>query len=211
MERVICFDLWHTLVEPRGGRVTYPDVFVRLGAQRDAIYPIVRDHLMGCRFEYDTMCNVLCSWLDLQGSVSDINEAARRWKRDNDSASWIPGAVTTLESLRIPGHRLVLVTNITAPAWRTVGRNLQLIGEPSSFFDCAFASCLSGICKPSVRIWKTIEGWFPNADEFYMIGDNEAEDVAVPRERGWKTILVNERSGIPIAAVPNIIMGGEYP
>ena len=58
--------------------------------------------------------------------------------------------------------------------------------------------------KPDVRVWETIESWFPTIarSEFVMVGDREGDDLAVPRKRGW--------GAIQAAEMDSLIDGGAY-
>ena len=114
--------------------------------------------------------------------------AARAWEEDNCTADWFPGARELLDQLRTKGNKLVLVSNISLPAWKTVGRKLAIC-EP---FDKVFLSCKMGLAKPDPKVWQTVESWYPEADQFWMVGDNQVDDLDVPKTMGWQTILVTK-------------------
>lgn len=207
MKRVICFDLWNTLVRScQGTGASYADVLVRLGANPESIYPIVRDELMVSRMEYRGMALYLCKRLNLRPTENDLLEIANNWRRDDDESEWLPGAVQLLEELHKHDHILVLITNITKRAWNAVESKLGI----ALYFNRTFLSCNKGYSKPDQRMWQTVENVLPNfsPSERWMIGDNETDDLAVPATMGWKTILVGVK-GVPLTEVPGIIDGSK--
>jgi FMN phosphatase YigB (HAD superfamily) len=202
--RVVCFDFWNTLARSlQGGGASYADVLVRLGAKPEAIYPIVRDELMVGIFDYEQMVTHICSRFRLAANSSDIAEAVANWARDNERAAWFDGAVDLLDALCKQGDQRVLITNITAPAWEAVNVRLDV----TSHFDTLFLSCVAGFSKPDPRAWDYVEQSYPNASEYWMIGDNVADDLAIPVTMGWKTILAGT-TGVPLAEIPQIIHRG---
>lgn len=203
--RVICFDFWNTLARSlQGGGASYADVLARLGAKPEAIYPLVRDELMVGIFDYEQMVEHLCSRLGLVATSSDIAEAVANWACDNERTAWFNGAVELLDALREQGDKLILITNITAPAWEAV--NLQL--NVTRRFDKCFLSCVAGFSKPDPRVWDCVERSYPNAREYWMIGDNEADDLVLPPSMGWKTILTGTED-VPLVEIPRIIHRAE--
>lgn len=204
--RVICFDFWNTLARSlQGGGASYADVLVRLGAKKpEAIYPIVRDELMVGRYTYEQMVKHLCSRLGLAAiTSSDIAEAVANWACDNERVAWFDGAVELLDVLREQGDKLILITNITAPAWEAVNLRLNVARR----FDKCFLSCVAGFSKPDPRVWDYVERSYLNAREYWMIGDNEVDDLAIPSSMGWKTILTGTE-GVPLVEIPRIIHRG---
>jgi len=202
--RVTCFDFWNTLARSlQGGGASYADVLVRLGAKPETIYPIVRDDLMAGIFDYEQMVEHLCSRLGLVATSIDIAEAVTNWACDNERAAWFNGAVELLNALREQDDKLILITNITAPAWEAVNLRLNVARR----FDKCFLSCVAGFSKPDPRVWNYVEWSYPNAREYWMIGDNEADDLTIPTSMGWKTILTGTE-GVPLVEIPRIIHRG---
>ena len=207
MKRIICFDLWNTLVRScQGTGASYADVLVRLGANMESIYPIVREELMISQMDYMEMAVYLCRRLNLRPTENDLLEIANNWRRDNDESEWLPDAVQLLEELRRQDNALVLITNITWPAWAAVNSKLGA----GQHFDYTFLSCCEGLSKPDQRVWQTVENVLPNfsPSERWMIGDNETDDLAVPAAMGWETILVGAE-GVPLTEVSGIIDGSK--
>lgn len=206
MRQVICFDLWNTLVRScQGNGASYADVLIRLGANPASIYPIVRDELMLAQLDYGQMARHLCRRLDLRPTESDVLEIADNWRRDNDESAWLPGATQLLEVLRRQDSALVLITSITWPAWISVNSELGV----RQHFDYAFLSCYEGPSKPNQQVWQAIEKRFSDTTAVrWMIGDNEADDLAVPATMGWKTILAGGTTGVPLVEIPQIIHEG---
>ncbi|EKD33378.1 MAG: hypothetical protein ACD_76C00042G0009 [uncultured bacterium] len=205
MRQIICFDLWNTLVRScQGSGSSYADILIRLGANPASIYPIVRDELMIAQLDYEQMAAHLCSRLKLRPTKSDLLEIANNWKRDNHESEWLQDAIQLLKVLRGQDNTLVLITNITWPAWVLVNSKLEV----EQYFDYVFLSCCEGLSKPNPRVWQTIEDRDPDTTvAHWMIGDNEADDLSVPATIGWKTILAGT-AGAPLAEITQIIHKG---
>ncbi|KKP59257.1 MAG: hypothetical protein UR53_C0004G0010 [Candidatus Magasanikbacteria bacterium GW2011_GWC2_34_16] len=169
-----------------GGGASYEDVLVQLGVDRKLIYPVVRDCLMTGKFSYRTMVDFLFDHFQIIGCVSERRKATNCWERDNQSARWFTRATELVARLRQEGNNLVLVSNISTPAWDTVGAMLEI----NTKFDRLFLSFQEGMAKPNKQVWQTVESWFPQSKEFWMIGDNNDDDLVVPRAMGWQTRLV---------------------
>ena len=142
--------------------------------------------------------------LGIHVSENEISEAVNNWQRDNEKTIWLPYAAKVVRSLHGQGNILVLITNITWPAWITVNSQLHV----EKYFDYLFLSCNEGISKPNPQVWHTVERRFMGqAVKYWMIGDSQTDDLHIPAEREWKTILVGEK-GTPLAEIPKIIYGG---
>ena len=241
MKRVICFDLWGTLVRS-SVRETYEDYLAQYWP-RELIQQTVRELLMTdawirsplrqhdgqgiLRPDHLRTAAVLLTRLlgiqppakmlfldDRNWDVFDRNttefaellmETARLWKRENELVKWIPGAQEVVETLQVAGETLVLVTNTTDCGIAEVDNVLRLRG----IFPHSWASCAYPFAKPDCRVWECLMENFPNMDEYWMIGNETAMDIAVPNAMDWKTILVNHPDGMSISEVPKIIGGGK--
>ena len=231
MKRVICFDLWGTLVESPV-RQTYEDYLVQYWP-RELIQKTVRDLLMTDAWcghalaEHDgkgilrpdhvrTAAMLLvdafgflphmgCTTPSMTTFAHLLMETARRWKWENEQVKWIPGAQEVVESLKTGGDTLALVTNTTSYGDAMVDRTLEINRPRGRFFTTVFNSCAHPFAKPDRRVWEWIVGRNPNADEYWMIGNDPVIDIAVPKAMGWKTILVNHPDGVSISKVPKII------
>ncbi len=195
---LICFDLWNTLIRSlESTGASYADVLISLGAPQPEIYPFVRDHLMVKELTYQEMVNLLFSHFGLTGPKYDSQrqEAIRVWQQDNQQVDWLPRAQEVLHTFRgCQGVTLVLITNITKPAWDAVNQKLEL----SQLFDYSFLSCSTGFSKPDPRVWKKIEERYPQVQPQLMIGDNATDDLLIPSQRGWQTFLVQpDGSNLP--------------
>ena len=209
---VFCFDLFNTLVYEKdtgimevGHEITvtipdYLDYFVeQYGAKyqltKADVYSYVRDKLMTMQCEsFEEMTQLLYAHFIpneecmTRKKDSHANNVEWAWRARSGSAEWmdisIPFKLKLLKSL---GHKLVLITNCTYPAW-------QKVSKFGSLFDKCFVSSVEGISKPDVRTWEIVESWFPEfpRNKFVMIGDNEVDDLAVPTKRGWETLPANE-------------------
>ncbi|MBI2623562.1 MAG: HAD family hydrolase [Candidatus Liptonbacteria bacterium] len=190
--KVICFDLWNTLIRTTKNTGGYESVLVRLGVKREEIYPWVRRRCMtGENVTYDEMVKKMFDhfFKDFTENPAkysnEIEEAKRLWREDNKSAMWFRGAQAALRELREKEYFLVLLTNTTWMGW--VDKKLKI----SPFFHHALLSCETHIIKPQPHAWKNVMDLFPGvpARSFLMVGDSE-DDVAVPAQMGWRTIKV---------------------
>lgn len=183
---VICFDLFNTLATttpPPGG--SYEDRLVALGAPCELIYPYVRDYLMTSRHSYGVMVQMLIEFFSLTASTNEQHNISKAWGEENASARWITGIHNLLRQLR-PFGPVLLVSNCTFPGWRTVDKRLKLTKR----FDNSYCSFACGMAKPDPRVWQRITRDYPTRDhEYWMVGDSEADDLAVPRAFGWQTHL----------------------
>lgn len=188
MQKVWCFDLWFTLIEPEsfeGG--TYQDVLVEAGVNRKAIFPFVRDFCMTRRYSYFEIANLVCANFCVtdEGVIEKVRNA---WKVENQKVHWIGNAQKILGSIAKTGDPLILITNTTFVGWQDVD---QLLGV-AHHFSKLFLSWEQKLTKPNPKVFNRVMSWFPEvtADHFIMIGDNFEHDLAIPKKLGWKTLLV---------------------
>lgn len=221
--RVICFDLWGTLIHScQGNGESYLDVLVDARHSHSFLAMKVKLFLMtnawmtspGLRTAiqekriptYLEMARALTEHLHFHDRPDLIASVASRWQQDNDNIEWIVGAQKTLNWVRAqPNTKLVLITNITVAGLHAAEMYLSKKGSPR--FDHCIMSCEHPFAKPEPYIWeRCMQVW--EANEYWMIGDNPVVDLAVPKTLGWKTILVGEgKDSVRIADVPTIING----
>jgi len=205
---VFCFDLYNTLVKEikmglKGN--DYLDYFVeKYGREysftKESVYSYVRDRLMSTQhdnFEGMTEClyrefvpDVACTTRIID-NVPNLVE--RYWRFGSDSVEWISETYSQkLKKLRELGHKVVLITNYTFPAWKKVNKKLEI----EKLFDYCFVSSIEGISKPDENVWKKVEEKFPEfpRNKFVMIGDNPIDDLEIPEKRGWRTINADKLS-----------------
>lgn len=246
MKRVICFDLWGTLVYSSVRR-TYEDVLAEYWP-RELIQETVRNLLMTDAWirhplsDHDgqgtlrpdhmrTTAMLLtrlwkinppfmtpthwdsCHWDMFDRNTTDfaelLIETARYWQWENEQVRWIHGAQEVVESLKAEGETLALVTNTTSYGDGMIDRVLELNRPSGRFFSTVFNSCEYPFAKPDPRVWECLKEHFAHMDEYWMIGNDPAIDIAVPATMGWKTILVNHMDGLMITEVPKIIEEGK--
>jgi len=246
MKRVICFDLWGTLV-CSSVRRTYEDVLAEYWP-RKVIQETVRDLLMTetwiqhplsehngqgtLRPNHLRMAAMLLTrlwkisppmsqvywsdshnWGAFDKTMTEFSEllmeTAKYWQMENDLVKWIPGALEVVESLKVHGNRLALVTNTTSCGDATVDIKLNMDRPSGRFFSAVFNSCAHPFAKPDRRVWEYLTECFADMDEYWMIGNDPVIDIAVPSAMGWKTILVNHPNGVSITEVPKIIEEGK--
>ncbi|MBI2888407.1 MAG: HAD hydrolase-like protein [Candidatus Liptonbacteria bacterium] len=210
--KVICFDLWNTLIRTTRQTGGYESVLVRLGVKREEIYPWVRRRCMtGENVTYDEMVKKMFDhfFKDFTENPAkysnEIEEAKRLWRADNDSAIWFKGAQAALRTLREKEYFLVLLTNTTWMGW--VDKQLNI----SPFFHHALLSCETHVTKPQPFAWENVMSLFPGVPprSFLMVGDSE-DDVAVPAQMGWRTVKVGKQPNFP-EILKKIEAGGDAP
>lgn len=192
VKRVICFDLWNTLVYSATGR-KYDDVLSRLGIDKKDIYQFVSRCLMTRRLDYEQMIRELLEYFKIANGNGLGKTLQRVWQEDNNSSVLAPGARNILRFLKKSGFELVLVTNTTLPGWEEVDSRLHLAGE----FDRLFLSCDQNLAKPDPKVWEIIQSWYPGVskENFWMVGDG-IDDITVPNELGWNTIQIHGRADL---------------
>lgn len=169
----------------------------KYGITKEMLYQFVRDNLMNNKYEsFEEMLKLLyknCLPNEMCATRewgNPANNAEWYWRAGSDSAEWIDLSFPKkLESLRELGHKVVLITNCTYPAWKKVS---EIIG--SWRFDICLVSSLVGVSKPSELIFKMTEDAFPeyNRNKFIMIGDMPKDDLEVPKNRGWQTFHIDD-------------------
>jgi FMN phosphatase YigB (HAD superfamily) len=202
MKRVVCFDLWNTLAHSLAG-VSYQDLLVKHGAKKGLLYPFVRDCLMTRILTYEQMVERIVRFFRLSCSKEEQRQVVACWQAENNCVAWIDSATNVLKWCRADRDTIVvLVSNCTERGWQSATEQLDLL----KYFDLTIASCHNGCAKPDYRIWEMIRAFYPKTGEFWMIGDNATDDLAVPKALGWKTILVGPR-GVALSEVPTILKG----
>ena len=107
----------------------------------------------------------------------------------------IPGALSTLRSLRECGTKLGLITNGAGEIQRTKVRKAGL--EP--LFDCILIAGEFGAAKPDSRVFThTLEQLQAGPDQAWMVGDNLVNDIGGAQAVGIYGIWVDwRRTGLP--------------
>src|SRR3989338_6699422 len=176
MKKVICFDLWNTLVCSAGSGASYENVLTRAGVTREEIFPFVREELMTSPGELGQLIDRMLDHFGIDPPLrAGIKRAVQEaWQRDNASVSWIPGAESLLQEIHALGHELVLITNSTEPGWRAAVKKLGL----RSHFDQLLLSWELGFAKPDPHIWEEVESRYPDLQlkDFWMVGDRDGDD-----------------------------------
>lgn len=155
-------------------------------------YQFVRDNLMNTRYEtFEDMVKVIYKKLipgvdcTTRKAHSVPNLVEWYWRANSASVQWIDFCFPDkLKRLKERGHKLVLITNCTFPAWGKVLEKTKI----KDCFDLCFVSSIEGISKPDKEVWKIMEETFPEfpRNKFVMVGDDPIDDLATPRERGWQ-------------------------
>lgn len=189
-EKIVCIDLFDTIVRSSREGPSYEDILRELGVDPKEIYPVVRDRIMIQDRTYPDMVGRLFKYFG-QGSVNKglKKRAAKLWESSNEEVDWLPEAKNILTALREElGARLVLVSNVTGPAWRKINKDLSV----DDFFDSTFLSFKEGISKPNSAVWWRIQNRMEREYEYWMVGNSVSDDLVVPARLGWKTFQVRE-------------------
>ncbi len=220
MKRVICWDLWGTLVTSSWSSRQYIDVLVENEARfleprnRLALEATVRGVFMTSAAKRQKAFDLavsgrehltygFCASMMVGDDPFVAPEVAKLWEQENEAVEWLPDAAEVLCVLKACGGKQVLVSNTTEAGWLTVNGVLGLTNH-DRFGTNVVLSCDLPVAKPDPYVWQTVQERFP-ADEYWMIGNDPVMDIAVPAAMGWKTILVNHPDGVPITEVPKII------
>ena len=234
MKRVICFDLWGTLVRS-SIRVTYEDILAEYWP-RELIQKTVRDLLMTNAWivhplrEHDGILRPdhLHTAAMLLTSLWKIKPPSQFWSSSYD---WDAFDMNTSTFARLlfqiewhweqENHRVHWIENAQEVLNLLKDREEELVLVTNTtscgigkvdlklnlrhFFKYTWASCAYPFAKPDRRVWECLMKQFPDMDEYWMIGNDLIMDIAAPAAMGWKTILVNHPEGVPISEVPKII------
>lgn len=186
--KVICFDLWKTLVDSPS-EFDYVDLLLEAGVNKKEIYPFVRSQLMIRDFSgyHEIVAKLMNRFKLTDRRLKD--ELIRRWIGGNQNVQWLTNAQRAIALARQNGATVVLVSNLTGPGWRDVERMLGI----SQHFDYRFLSFAERAAKPDGQVWKRVEEKYQKASEFWMIGDSAEDDMVVPAQKGWRVVHANDQ------------------
>jgi putative hydrolase of the HAD superfamily len=110
----------------------------------------------------------------------------------------IPGAIETLERVRLGGVRTALLTNGSAAAQRAKIERFDL----ARHFDAIFIEGEFGRGKPDPSVYQAaLQALAAPPGETWMVGDNLEWDVAAPQRLGVSGIWIDRRGrGVPADA-----------
>lgn len=124
------------------------------------------------------------------------SEMTRAYSLERESrARPFPGAIATVEWLRIRGVRLALLTNGGARFQRLKVLRWGL----ASLFDCVLIEGEFGAGKPDLRVYRhALEQLQVVPEHTWMVGDNLEWDVGAPQQLGITGIWVDHaKQGLP--------------
>lgn len=132
---------------------------------------------------------------DIQDLLDPWAEAAGvRLRGDEIGAIMLPGQYERVEpmhdrvaELRRSGYATGLLTNTFSEFRPTMERDVDF-----SAFDVVIESFAVGARKPEHAIYEATEDALGAAGDAIVYLDDFHENLAVPRERGWRTILVGD-------------------
>lgn len=223
VQRVICFDLFGTLLqqqtqvltkeryisdfgwdverieaEIRGALMTETSSYRFLGAMAEDRMPNYRELYS---LLYERLYIPPTDFIHYFDSVPDPQQVIALWKKENQELEITQEAEAVIARFKNDSaNTLALLTNLTP-----VGREATWELCQSLKFDYQYVSCMNPVAKPDPYVWQSVVLEF-EADEYWMIGDDPVIDLAVPAAMGWKTILVG-KNGVELNQAPGIIYG----
>lgn len=98
-----------------------------------------------------------------------------------------PDAVEILQALKNKDIKNVLLSN-NYPDLCDVLKALEIY----DLFDDFVLSAVVGYDKPRKEIFEIAKKVYPDADEYYMVGDSISADILGGKKAGFKTVLVHQ-------------------
>ncbi|OGI34470.1 MAG: hypothetical protein A2259_00975 [Candidatus Moranbacteria bacterium RIFOXYA2_FULL_43_15] len=229
MKRVICWDIWGTIIETSYTGQTYVE-YLSQWKDADVISATVRNVLMTHEakrsqiafdamaddrpLNYEETAKILCARLfdpvplDLPPDIKlpSWKKVAELWRMENEAVRWIPGAKEVILWIKkhYPGDIQVLVSNTTEVGWWHVDEKLG-ISDLFGWSKC-FLSCKGPVAKPDPFLWQLVKKEYPEANRYWMIGNSYIFDDAIPHALSFST-LVNEEPHPP-EEILEFIYGG---
>lgn len=203
MIRLICFDLWETLVTEPSSFEDIWDPFAKKYPKK-VDWQKVRDLIAHISQRKDQPTKTSTAEILAEFSVSDqelVAEISKRWEDSCDHVSAFPETSEVLHDLHANGYKLGLITNTSRYGWESVGRVCDL----GTVLDYLALSFRIGAVKPEPEIFAWIErdsGF--SGDKIVMIGDSFKSDYEAPRKIGWKSVLLERGVSRYPEATPTI-------
>jgi FMN phosphatase YigB (HAD superfamily) len=190
MAKLICFDLWETLVTESS---TTEGIWGPLMEAYPDKAPWEKVHALIKQIMHKKDQSTIASTLEILEALEiDDDEVAaevsRRWNTSCDGSTIFPDTIEALEEARKRGFQLALITNTSRYGWDVIENRFQL----SKRFDYLALSFECKAVKPEPAIFEYIEraSKLPGS-EIVMIGDSYRSDYLPPRERGWRSVLLD--------------------
>lgn len=187
MKKLVIFDLDDTLYKEIDylksayreiATLVYPSLKVHF-KEVDAIY-----HLMITNYQQGK--NVFDELLRYPVSLDKL-ELLRIYREHQPSIALSEGAVEVLETLKMKGYVLGMITDGRSLTQRN---KIEALGldkyiEPSMIL----ISEETGFCKPSLESYQYVMRLYPGTSYVY-VGDNPKKDFYAPNQLGWMTICL---------------------
>lgn len=190
--KLICFDLWETLV-------TEPSTFEYCWEPFASAYPDKiswpKIHLLIAQIAQRKDQSTEKSIQEILGNLNNkdanlITKISQRWNNSCDQVVIFPDALEVLDGLKEAGFKLGLITNTSRYGWEAIERKINL----GIHFDYLALSFERGRVKPEPEMFEFIErqsGFL--REEIVMVGDSYESDFKAPRKRGWGSILLDRK------------------
>lgn len=203
MIKLICFDLWETLVTEPSSFEDIWDPFAKKYPKK-VDWQKVRDLIAHISQKKNQPTKTSTAEILAEFGVSNqelVAETSKRWEDSCDHVSAFPETIEVLRDLHANGYKLGLITNTSRYGWESVDRACGL----GTVFDYLALSFRIGAVKPEPKIftWVESESGF-SGDKIVMIGDSFKSDYEAPRKIGWKSILSERGASRYPQATPTI-------
>lgn len=190
---VVAFDLDDTLLRERDFcRSGFRHIIRRFLPEQEGkeLFDEMNEALVNCGNPFNVFAERLYTphlhGDDREKWVREIIEEYRDHRPEH--LSFAEGASTLLDGLKKRGIKMALVTDGRSNTQR---RKIEAMGLSEYMADdCIYISEEMGEDKLSPKSFIEIVRKFPEAREFYYIGNNERKDFMQPNLLGWNTIKV---------------------
>lgn len=185
---------WHTVLARYGNRfgtASVESVFLSIKSSARQFWSDPRRHRKGRLDLMGARQVIIHDALEKVGIMDD--ELVRRIAAEYDQVRTdaihpIPGAIETIDDMRVNGVKLALITNGAAASQR---EKIERFGL-SQLFDCILIEGECGYGKPDERVYvKALSHLNVCANDVWMVGDNWEWEVVAPQRLGIHGIWVN--------------------
>lgn len=182
--KVVCFDLWNTLVyKVNGPPISHICHYLNMDLKDFA--PIAEKSLMLKEEPLRMGMERLVKKLGLSNVY--VRKLENIWMKSDQNIQFFPETQEVLCGLKSE-YKLVLITNTVSSSWNAVENKFHL----SKFFDYCYLSFKEGHIKPGKTVFKKILQVFSiTPDEVLMMGDSPRSDLIIPQKMGMRVILID--------------------
>lgn len=186
MIKAVIFDLWDTLAFNKGHIGGYIEKIDReIGIEnKDKFTKLRRDWYLN-NIDDERFFTKLLN--DSNRPIAMLDSLIKIWHSQLEAVELYPETVDVLETLKIKGIKLILVSNTTPISNKAIDK----LGI-RKYFDYIFLSCNEEITKPSPFVYKRILDKFNlKPEELIVVGDQISTDIKGAETYGIKAILID--------------------